>query len=225
MRHLSKRLQVIFDLVPDGARIADIGTDHAYLPIALAMEKKAKNIIACDIREKPLSKARENIKKFTGLSVETRLGDGISPISHGEADTVIIAGMGGDVISHILSGCNWIKDENILLLLQPMTSAEILRKYLAENLFSIEKEIPVCDSGKVYTVMSVRYSGIKESHPVGFEFTGGITADSPDGVLYLEKQRKRISDCIVQISPLSEKKSETELYRKILNHIESVLNL
>lgn len=224
MRPLSKRLQVIFDLVADGAKVADIGTDHAYLPIALALSKKAQRVIACDIKEKPLQKAKENIEKFGKLSIETRLGDGISPVMKGEADTVIVAGMGGDVISHILSDCHWIKDNSISLLLQPMTSAEIVRKYLTENLFVIQREVPVSDSGKVYTVMLVRYSGVKEVYPIGFEFTGKVPAHNKDGRLYLEKQRKRISDCIEQISAVSEKADETELYTKILSHIDTVLN-
>ncbi len=224
MRPLSKRLQVIFDLVPDGAKVADIGTDHAYLPISLSLSLKAKRVIACDIKEKPLQKARENIEKFGVSNVETRLGDGISPVLKGEADTIIIAGMGGDVISHILSCCDWIKDEKVTLLLQPMTSAEILRHFLAENLFYIEKEVPVSDSGKVYTVMSVKYTGVKSSYPLGFEFTGCVSCDSEDGSLYLYKQRKRILDCINQISALPEKAEETELYTKILSHIDYVLN-
>lgn len=224
MKPLSKRLQVIFDLVADEANVADIGTDHAYLPIALSLSKKAKRVIACDIKEKPLLKAKENIEKSGAYSVETRLGDGISPILKGEVDTVIIAGMGGDVITRILSDCTWIKDKSLHILLQPMTSAELLRSFLNQNLFVIEKEVPVFDSQKVYTVMSVKYSGIVASYPVGFEFTGRVTNETAEGRLYLEKQRKRISDCIAQISSIKEKADETKLYTEILNHINAVLN-
>lgn len=225
MRPLSRRLQVIFDLVPFGSKVADIGTDHAYLPIALSLSSKAEKIIACDIKEMPLKKAQENIKKFGANNIETRLGDGITPVAKGEADTVIVAGMGGDVISHILSCCDWIKDESVTLLLQPMTSAEILRKFLTENLFSIEKEVPLSDSGKVYTVIVAKFCGYKTEAPVGFYYTGLLTAESFDGKRYLEKQRKRIKDCISQISLIKGKEEETKEYTKILERIDFLLNV
>lgn len=223
MHPLSKRLQVIFDLVADGAYVADIGTDHAYLPIALTLSRKAKGVIACDIKEKPLQKANDNIKKIGINSIETRLGDGLTPVLKGEADTVIVAGMGGDVISHILSCCEWIKDKNVTLLLQPMTSAELLRGYLTENLFEIEKEVAVSDKGKVYTVIKAHFCGLEKHYPIGYEFTGCITPDSEDAMLYLKKQHKRISECISQISGVPTKASDTEHFKKILAHIEKIM--
>ena len=225
MRPLSNRLQVIFDQVPVGAKVADVGTDHAYLPIALAKAGKAESIIACDIKEKPLQKARENIEKFGVSTVETRLGDGISPIKEGEADTVIIAGMGGDVITHILSNCPWIKNPGVFLMLQPMTGAEVLRGFLNSNLFSIEKEIPLLDAGKVYSVMLVRYSGKKENLPAGFEFSGKVSAETNEGRLYLEKQRKRVFDCARSLSSIDGKEAEARYYTEILNHLNTLLGI
>ena len=225
MRPLSTRLQVIFDLVPKGARVADIGTDHAYLPIFLFLSGKCDKIIACDINENPLNKAKENIIKFGIENIETRLGDGLSAVKDGEADTVIIAGMGGDVISQILKNCNWLRKEKYTLLLQPMTSAEVLRSFLFENCFEIVSETPVTDQGKVYTVISARYSGKANTYPAGAEYTGLITAKSEEGRMYLLKQHKRISSCINDISALPQKTTEREYLIKVKEHINKLLEI
>lgn len=220
MRPLSKRLQVIFDLVPDEALVADIGTDHAYLPIALSKSGKAKKIIACDIKEKPLKTAQKNIEKFNIQNIDLRLGDGVSPVKEQEVNTVIIAGMGGDVISHIISSCSWLKNSDVLLLLQPMTSAELLRTFLYKNLFEIKKEIAVSDSSKVYSVMCVGYSGVNKQYPTGSEFIGKVSSDTPDGRLYIEKQRSRIKKCINMLSSVESKQDEVKHLSEILNYIE-----
>lgn len=223
MRNLSPRLKVIFDSVPDNAKVADIGTDHAYLPIALSLCGKCKSIIACDIKEKPLSKARENINKFKIINIDTRLGDGLSPIKEGEADTIIIAGMGGDVISHIISDCSFIKNPDITLLLQPMTSAEILRSFLTENSFKIIEEIPVEDTKKIYTVIKAVYTPEKQVVPHGYFFTGEIPSDTVNGKAYLIKQLTRINSCINDLEGISEKAEERDNYIKIKEHIENIL--
>ncbi len=225
MRPLSTRLQVIFDLVPKGARVADIGTDHAYLPISLSLSGKCDRIIACDINKKPLNKAKENIIKFGIENIETRLGNGLSAVKDGEADTIIIAGMGGDVISQILKNCNWLRKKGYTLLLQPMTSAEALRSFLFENCFEIISETPVSDQGKVYTVISARYCGQKTTYPKGAEYTGLITAETEEGKLYLLKQLKRISSCINDISSLPCKAEETEYLTRVREHIKKQLEI
>lgn len=225
MRSLSYRLQVIFDLINDGAKVADIGTDHAYLPIALSLSKKCKSIIACDIKEKPLSKARENIKKFGITDIDTRLSNGLMEISFGEADTVVIAGMGGDVISKILSDCNWIKDSNITLLLQPMTSAEILRKYLLDNRFSILEETPLTEQGKVYSVIKACFTGEKTPYSDGFLYIGKVKANTPDGRAYIEKQLNRINAVIADLESLDGKENDTLKYKEIKKYIDLSLEI
>lgn len=224
MRSLSYRLQVIFDLINEGASVADIGTDHAYLPIALSLSKKCKSIIACDIKEKPLEKARENIKKFGISDIDTRLSNGLMEINFGEADTVVIAGMGGDVISKILDNCSWVKSNKITLLLQPMTSAEILREYLLKNRFSILEEVPLSDQGKVYSVIKARFSDSENIFEDGFLYTGKVTAATPDGRAYLEKQSNRIGNVINDLEKLSNKE-ETLKYKKIKEYIDLLLEI
>lgn len=223
MRELSPRLQVIFSLVPMSSKVCDVGTDHAYLPIALSKSGKAKSIIACDINEGPLKKAKDNIEKSKETNIDLRLGDGLSPIMENEADTLIIAGMGGDVIRHILSSCKWIKNPDLLLLLQPMTSAELLRSYLTDNLFEIEKEVPVSDASKIYSVMAVRFTGVKKTYKNGYEFVGEVSPDTKVGKLYIEKQKKRIANCLNQIKNINEKAEEIKKLTEILSYIENIL--
>ena len=165
------------------------------------------------------------VNKFKIINIDTRLGDGLSPIKEGEADTIIIAGMGGDVISHIISDCSFIKNPDITLLLQPMTSAEVLRSFLFENCFEIVSETPVTDQGKVYTVISARYSGKANTYPAGAEYTGLITAKSEEGRMYLLKQHKRISSCINDISTLPQKTTEREYLIKVKEHINKLLEI
>lgn len=225
MKALSKRLQVIFNLINDGAKVADIGTDHAYLPIALSLSGKCKSIIAADIKEKPLNKARENIEKIGTLNIETRLSNGLTEINYGEADTIVVAGMGGDVISGIIDGCSWVKNEKITLLLQPMTSAEILREYLLNNAFGIISETAISEQGKVYTVIEARYNKKKISYEDGFLFTGKITPDTTDGRLYLEKQSKRVSVLLNDLIKLDNKEEEKAKYTAIKEYIDLLLEI
>ncbi|MBE6728905.1 MAG: SAM-dependent methyltransferase [Ruminococcaceae bacterium] len=224
MHKLSKRLEAIFQLVPVSAKVADIGTDHAYLPIALSLSGKCSKIIACDIKERPLENARENIEKFSVNDIETRLGNGLEPIKSGEVDTVIIAGMGGDVISGIIGSCPWIKNSDITLLLQPMTSAEVLRKYLCKNGFEISLEVPLSENGKIYTVIKAFYSGKVISFDDGYYYTGKINAKTSDGRAYIEKQLRRIDDCINDLSRTDNLKSVFK-YVEIKNYINNLLEI
>ena len=131
MSALSKRLSVIASLVPSGARVCDIGTDHAYLGIELIKSGKATSVIACDINEKPLLKAKSNIEKSGVTGIELRLRDGLSGLKPSETDCIVIAGIGGEVISGIFERTNIFSQEySPAIILQPTTSPEILRKFL-----------------------------------------------------------------------------------------------
>ena len=106
------------DMTREGSRLADIGTDHAYLPIELCLSGKIPSAIACDINPMPLRSAEENIARF-GLSdiIQTRLSDGLDRVAPDEADDIVIAGMGGELIRDILSAEEWIKDGSKLFIL------------------------------------------------------------------------------------------------------------
>ena len=129
MPTFSKRLSVIASLVPVGARVCDVGTDHGYLSIELIKSGVAASVIATDINEKPLNRAKSNAEK-SGFQIDLRLCDGLVGISPSEVDTVIIAGMGGEVISGIIERGEKVAKSVSLLLLQPTTSPEALREFL-----------------------------------------------------------------------------------------------
>ncbi len=151
---LSERLQAIADMVPYGSAVADIGTDHAYIPVYLTNKGISKFAYASDVKKGPLLRAKSTIREFDAQrAVETRMGNGLESIKCGEADTVIIAGMGGILISNILDNSKDVLSEVKTLILQPMTAVYELRKYLYENDYTVSDEILVKEENKLYTVI------------------------------------------------------------------------
>ncbi|MEG1592769.1 MAG: class I SAM-dependent methyltransferase [Oscillibacter sp.] len=151
---LTPRLRLLADWVGEGAAIADVGTDHAYLPVWLVLHGRVASAIASDLRPGPLDHARETGMEY-GVSqqVNFRLCDGLSAIKPSEADTILIAGMGGENIADILAAAPWTKDGQHTLLLQPMTRAEVLRRFLSDNGYCILREQLVYDRGTIYPVL------------------------------------------------------------------------
>lgn len=140
-----------------GARFADVGTDHGFLPVRLLQTGKIRYAIATDIRSGPLERARETARRFDrSAQISFRLCDGLSGIPPDEVDTVAIAGMGGETIAAILKAAPWAGKENHLFLLQPMSSIPELRLWLQEHDFSIQKEDIVSEGRTYYVVMIVR---------------------------------------------------------------------
>ena len=156
---LGARLSCALPYVTRGGRVIDVGTDHAYLPIALVQEGICERALACDINQGPLDSARENICA-AGLSgkIQTRLTDGLHGTQDFCADDVLIFGMGGELIVRILSEAPWVKNGKIKLILQPMSRASVLRKYLAENGFAILDECLTFED-KYYQIIAARYCG------------------------------------------------------------------
>ena len=151
---LQPRLQAIAHLVPAGARLTDVGTDHGYLPLWLLREGRIPSAIATDIGALPLEHARRSAE-LAGVPLELRMCDGLAAVSPEETDCVAIAGMGGETIIHILSAAPWTKN-GVTLLLQCMTKAELLRQWLQENGYRIEAEQLVLDKGIIYPILTVR---------------------------------------------------------------------
>ena len=123
---LSPRLQSVADLVPEGARLADVGTDHAYLPVWLILQGMIDGAVVSDLRQGPLDRARQNAAHYeVSDKLSFRLCDGLRGVQHHEADTVTIAGMGGETIANILSESPWVGLGSCRLILQPMTAQEL----------------------------------------------------------------------------------------------------
>ena len=220
---LNNRLALCAEMVRKNSRIADIGTDHAYLPIYLIKTNKASHVLACDIRQKPLDNAAANVKKTNTENVELRLCDGLSGVEPHEVDTIVIAGMGGEVISGILNSCPWIKDNRYHLLLQPMTSADALRQFLCENGFEIADETAVEDNGKIYTIISCRYTNAAISVSDAFIFTGKLNKEREFDRKYIEKQLARLTKCRDDLKDIEGQKTRYLYYKNITDEIEKML--
>ena len=153
---LSKRLTAVAGLVTEGASVADIGTDHGYVPIYLMKNKIAVKAIAMDINRGPLERARMHIIGH-GLKgkIETRLSDGLEKIEPGEVDTIIAAGMGGGLVIKILEEGKEVVKLLHACILQPQSEIIKVRKYLNNNGFIIETEEMVEEDYKFYPMMRV----------------------------------------------------------------------
>lgn len=153
---LSARLGTVAGLVPEGARFADIGTDHAYLPVWLLLHGVITCAIATDLRSGPLQRARQTAQRYQVTPhMSFRLGDGLDCLRPDEADTITIAGMGGETISDILAAAPWTKLGRYRLLLQPMSALDDLRRWLSGHGYCIEQEQLCLDGGTRYTILSV----------------------------------------------------------------------
>lgn len=161
---LSPRLAMVAGLVREGARFADVGTDHAYLPIYLLGEGRLTLAVAADIAEGPLDRARENLAAAGLLDrVTLLLADGLSGMEGLGLTDIAICGMGGEMIASILAAAPFVRDPSLRLILQPMTKADHLRRYLAAEGFSVISERYATEDGRVYLCLSAVYDGLVRS--------------------------------------------------------------
>ncbi len=154
---LDPRLQAIAEYVEKGERVADIGTDHGYIPIYLVEKGMSPKIFATDVNPGPLDNARRMLEaREMGKSIELKLGYGLEPIIGERVDKVIIAGMGGLLIRDILlEGEKIISEAKARLVLQPMVAQPELRKWLKENRYRIISERIAKENDKFYEIMLV----------------------------------------------------------------------
>ena len=153
---LSKRLQAVADLVTVRECVADIGTDHAYIPIYLTEHKKVKKAFAMDVNEGPLIRAEEHVRE-AGLKeqIKMRRSNGLEKLSPGEVEAVIIAGMGGGLVMRILTEGQAVAETLQECILQPQSEIERVRRFLLEEGYDILDENMVKDDGKYYTILKV----------------------------------------------------------------------
>ena len=154
---ISNRLLLCAAMVPPGSRAADIGTDHGYLAVHLLREGVCPFVTAADLREQPLQKARENAARF-GVAdrMQFLLSDGLQSIPPDAAGTIVMAGMGGDLMVRILEAAPWVCDARYTLILQPQSAGQALRQYLAGHGFLIEREALAQDGHFLYTVLRAK---------------------------------------------------------------------
>lgn len=188
---MNNRLEKIASYIVDGIGVADIGTDHGFLPVALCQREYPGNIIASDINSDPLKKAIRAAEN-TGFSdrIKFLLSDGLEACDPDEFDRVVIAGMGGDTIAGIISRAAWCRGSKHIFHLQPMSKQEILRAWLMDNGFEIINEDLVVDNETIYQIISARF-GLHNKLNQAQLYIGRREIHS-DPVLYEELRIKHI---------------------------------
>lgn len=194
---LSKRLKAVADMVTKGNNAADIGTDHGYVPIYLVKNHISGHVYAMDINEGPLKMADKNIC-LEGFSekITTVLSDGMEKLKDHMAETVIIAGMGGDLIADILFRGKNIKGIKELVL-SPHKRIDIVRKYLTENHWKIIQEEMVKDAGKYYTILKAVPGEEREYTDVELKYGRCLLKNHNETLKeYLEKENEKFLEIL-----------------------------
>ena len=218
---LSQRLEAVAAFVPQCAVAADVGTDHGYIPMALVERNTVRSAIAMDVRKGPLERAKAHIAE-AGLTdrIQARLSDGLEALAPGEADCVIIAGMGGELMLHILEAgrAKWDSIPNWVL--SPHSDQERVRRFLAGNGFAVRREELVKDEGKFYSVMDVEYRpGAQKryrkdpvetcSETAGFRYGASLLAGKhPVLKEFLAQEHRQYEDLFQTLSAARTQKAE-----------------
>lgn len=222
---LTPRLQTVADMINDRGTVADIGTDHAYLPIYLISENKCRRCVAADIAVGPLNRAKEYITKYLGKTdrIETVLSDGLKSIKD-PCDVITVAGMGGETIAQILEEADLKKGQTVIL--QPMSKAHELRKFLFENGFEINDEKAVGEGDRVYSVIYAVKTDRKHGYdPTETYISAPLLARSDeDAKRYKEKVARAVKKKLTGLEK-AEIKNEAVLaeWRKIYERLEKAL--
>ncbi len=209
---MTPRLLTAASFVREGAVVADVGTDHAYLPIYLVSAGTAIRAVASDINEGPLARAEANVRRF-GLTdrIALRLTPGLVGIEAFAPTDILICGMGGELIASILEAAEFVRDSQIRLILQPMTSARELRMWLAANGFAIEEERFAKEREKLYVVIAASYTG----EPYTISEVDSYIGFSSD-VLLGEWIQKQIQSLQKQVDGLAKAGREAPLLNRLV---------
>ena len=172
---IDDRLKAVASLVREGSIVADIGTDHAYLLCYLINSGKIPSGIGADLRKGPLENARKTVIEY-GLSdkVELILSDGLEKLPENCAHDVVIAGMGGILISEILEKATWIYNSKVNIVAQPMTHAEHLREFFIRNKFKISEETTATDGKRFYCIIRASYTGVEQIKDRSYYYLGEL---------------------------------------------------
>ncbi len=229
MSKLTGRLGLLADMIPPGLAVADIGADHAHLAIYLAEQGISPRVIVTELGDGPMARARQALDRSPGKErIELRQGDGLQVLLSGEAETVVLAGMGGDTIVGIL-GFDWSKAATFArFLFQPMTRVRVLRESLAEQGWSIDEERLVREEERLYIVMAAR-PGRWPQRLNGLELEIGPSILRADDELKREyisrkihKLRTLYNDMIKSQRP--EIMAAARVYRDHMSRLEAILD-
>ena len=192
---LQPRLQLLAELIPQGSRLADVGTDHGYVPVYLIQRGLIDTAIASDIGAEPLQHAVNTATEYEVEGIDFRLCPGLDAIAPEECDTILIAGMGGETIITILENASWTKRGEHLLILQPMTKVEMLRKWLADNGYTFTGERLVFDKDYLYPILLVR-GGAQPALSEAEQYGGVMLEGDPLYADYLDERIKKLTVAI-----------------------------
>lgn len=221
MLELGPRLLCVASMVRCKRKIVDIGTDHAYLPAFLVLNKKAEDVLACDIGIKPLENAKRTVEMYSLQdNIRLRVSDGLKEVLSEETDEIIICGMGGTLIAEILNAADWIKKQGMHLILQPMTHSEDVRHYLYENGFVISDEKHMIDNNRVYCCMSADYTG--ENLPVdeGFCYFGRLPVEGDAATEFVRKRLNRLDTKLSALKNADSDNKEIPVLERIREYYE-----
>ena len=195
---VTKRIKVIESLVPYGTRLLDVGSDHALLPISLCLAGVISEAVISDINKGPLDSGRRNVATLCPtLKASFVLSDGFAAVEKGSYDAAAICGMGGELIARIIGDAG--EKAHVPLILQPMTHAEDLRRYLWESGFEIVEERFVSEGRRVYCVLLCRHTGANSTYSYSDLFLGKERPQNEDFCRYARKiadaAEKRLKGC------------------------------
>jgi len=220
---LKGRLKLIADKVPKCDTVCDIGTDHAYVPIYLVLNKICMKAIATDVKRGPVLIADKNIKKYKiDHMIETRVGNGFECINEGESEVIIIAGMGGMLIRDILQKDTEKAKKLNSLILQPMNAIEVVREWLFENGFDIYDEQLANEDRRIYNVIAARWVGQKKSTDKIYNYIGEKLIENKDPLLskFLHKKLKQVGLIIKGLEKAHNMPEGLEEYKSLYNEMK-----
>ncbi len=192
---LDERLLACASLVSDGARLADIGTDHAYLPVWLMLNNKISYAIASDINPSPLEMGRATAEKYNVNLIDFRLGNGLDSITKDDKITdIVIAGMGGEIISEIIRNSLLTKDKSLNIILQPMTKSNELIKNLYKMGFEIIEQHCAVSHNKCYTIIKAHYCGKSVNVSEKFCYLGKLDLTDEKSIRFVKQHIKHLEN-------------------------------
>ena len=230
MIKLSKRMKAVASMVTVGNVLADVGTDHGYVPISLVQREKIPRAIAMYINVGPLERAKEHIMaNQLQDKIDVRLSDGVEAIEPGEADSILIAGMGGELVIHILSDGEAVCKSAKELILQPQSDLKKVRSYLRDNKYKIVDEDMVFEDGKYYPMMKVvpveddpLWKNMNKEVMDACDMYGPILLKNGNPVLrrFLVKQHRQLNCIVAQLEKQTQSDAITNRINEIRQEIE-----
>ncbi|MFT8362107.1 MAG: class I SAM-dependent methyltransferase [Sporolactobacillus sp.] len=227
---LSKRLQTVFNFIPQGARLADIGSDHAHLPCRAILDKRVPMAIAGEVRRGPLTQSQHTINAFNlANQISVRLGNGLDVIQPDEVDAIVLAGMGGELITDILTRGSDKLRTGMTLILQPNIRARNVRVWLQENGWTIGGEAIVEESPHFYEIICATNTAAREPRLTETELLMGPLLLREKNAAFMKKWTRRAMKLDTIIQSLARTEDSAELrarrltYQKQLQLIQQAL--